>query len=127
MQPVVSSLPDTSAHVAETVAGDILSQRTTATEAWLTQQPPETVSIQLLGSSDATQLKIQLEKLAQEVAIDSVYVYRTKVNGLPFLTVLYGSYAERQQAIAALKGLPANVQKYRPHLRTIAGVLQEIN
>ena len=127
MQPVVSSLPETSAHVAETVAGDILSQRITSTEAWLTQQPPETVSIQLLGSSDATQLKIQLEKLAQEVAIDNVYVYRTKVNGLPFLTVLYGGYADRQQAIAALKGLPANVQKYRPHLRTIAGVLQEIN
>jgi MSHA biogenesis protein MshM len=97
------------------------------TEAWLTQQPPETVSIQLLGTSDAVQLKAQLEKLAREVAIDNVYVYRTKVNNLPFLTVLYGSYVDRRQAIMALKDLPLSVQKYRPQLRTIAGVLQETN
>jgi septal ring-binding cell division protein DamX len=38
---------------------------------------------------------------------------------------LYGSFANRFEATQALKNLPAEIQKNRPQLRTIAGVLQE--
>jgi septal ring-binding cell division protein DamX len=47
------------------------------------------------------------------------------VNNLPFLSVLYGSFVDRFSATQALKNLPSEIQKNRPHLRTIAGVLQE--
>lgn len=104
---------------------DILSRRLSATQAWLSTQPPSTVSIQLMGASSDAQLKNDLEILSQQIELDNIYVYRTKVNNLPFLTVLYGGYANRFDAMQALHKLPAEIQKNRPQLRTIAGVLQE--
>ncbi len=110
---------------------DILSSRLAATTAWLASQNPSTVTIQLMGASSDTQLKSDLEVLSQQVELDNIFVYRTSVakNGtssLPFLTVLYGSFANRVEAIQALKKLPLELQKNRPQLRTVAGVLQEI-
>lgn len=53
-------------------------------------------------------------------------MYRTKVNNQPFLSVLYGSFANRFEASQALKKLPEEIQKNRPQLRTIAGIQKEI-
>jgi MSHA biogenesis protein MshM len=109
---------------------DILSSRLTATSNWLTSQNPNTVTIQLMGASSDAQLRNDLQILSQQVELDNIYVYRTKitqagVNNLPFLTVLYGSFASRVEAMQALKKLPLEIQKNKPQLRTIAGVLQE--
>jgi MSHA biogenesis protein MshM len=104
---------------------DILSARLAATNTWLASQNPNTVTIQLMGASSDAQLKNDLEILSQQVELDNIYVYRTKVNNLPFLTVLYGSFASRVEAMQALKKLPLALQKNKPQLRTIAGVLQE--
>ncbi len=118
--------------IAESVAtmpnppDDILSRRLSATETWLTMQPPNTVSIQLMGASSDAQLIGQLEMLSQKIELDNLYVYRTSANNQPFFSVLYGSFADRAEATRALQKLPADLQKNRPHLRTIAGVLQEI-
>ncbi len=105
--------------------GDILTRRLNVTAAWLTSQPATTVSIQLMGATNDAQLKNDLEILSQQIELDNIYVYRTKVNNLPFLTVLYGSFANRFEATQALQKLPTEIQKNRPQLRTIAGVLQE--
>ena len=78
-----------------------------------------------MGASSDVQVKADLEKLGQQIELDNIYVYRTKVDGLPFLTVLYGSFANRFEATQALQKLPFEIQKNRPQLRTIAGVLQE--
>ena len=107
------------------VQDDILTRRLNVTSAWLTAQSPTTVSIQLMGAVNDAQVKIDIERLSQQIELDNIYVYRTKVNNLPFLTVLYGSFANRFEATQALQKLPAEIQKYRPQLRTIAGVLQE--
>lgn len=108
------------------VQEDILSRRIKATLAWLENQPASTVSIQLMGSGNDIQLKNDLERLSQQLAVDNVYVYRTRVNGLPFVNVLYGSFKDRIEAVQALKRLPASILKNKPQLRTIAGVLQEV-
>ena len=104
---------------------DILSSRLNATTSWLTSQAPSTVTIQLLGASSDAQVKNDLEVLSQQIELDNLYVYRTKVNNQPFLNVLYGSFANRFEATRALQKLPVEIQKNRPQLRTIAGVLQE--
>ncbi len=123
--PVNNALP-----INSQISPDILASRLTATQAWLASQNPNTVTIQLMGASSEAQLKSDLEVLSQQVELDNIYVYRTKVakNGtssLPFLTVLYGSFANRVEAMQALKKLPLEIQKNRPQLRTVAGVLQE--
>lgn len=107
------------------VSDDLLQRRLNITQQWLTQQPTSTVSIQLMGSGNDDQLRTQLESLASKVEIDNIYVYRTQVNNNPFLTVLYGSYENRQEAIVAMKALPESLRSYKPHLRTVGGILQE--
>ena len=116
-----TAMPDTVPAPQE----DILTRRLNATSAWLASQSPSTVSIQLMGASSDAQLKNDLELLGQQMELDNIYVYRTKVNNQPFLTVLYGSFSNRVEATQALQKLPAELQKNRPQLRTIAGVLQE--
>ena len=106
---------------------DILTRRLNATITWLSNQPPTTVSIQLMGASSDEQLKNDLEKLSSQLELDNIYVYRTKVNNLPFLSVLYGSFTNRFEATQALEKLPVEIKKNRPQLRTIAGVLKETN
>lgn len=104
---------------------DILSRRINATETWLTKEPASTVSIQLMGGREGSQLRSDLEVLSQKVEVDNIYVYRTQVDGSPFLNVLYGSFKNRTNAMEALRNLPAELRKNKPQLRTIAGVLQE--
>jgi MSHA biogenesis protein MshM len=128
--PVVVATPAPPAQTAPAPSAppmqdDILTRRLNATTVWLASQPPTTVSIQLMGASGDLQLKTDLEALSQQIELDNIYVYRTKVNNLPFLTVLYGSFANRFEATQALQKLPVEIQKNHPQLRTIAGVLQE--
>ncbi len=104
---------------------DILEHRLNVTQQWLNQQPASTVSIQLMGSANDNQMRAQLESLASTVEIDNIYIYRTYVNKTPFLSVLYGSYQDRQEAVEAMRKLPESLRSYRPQLRTIGGILQE--
>ena len=117
-----NSMPTSATAIAKE---DTLTRRLSATTLWLNAQPLTTVSIQLLGAAGDVQVKTDIERLSQQIELDNIYVYRTKVNGLPFLTVLYGSFANRFEATQALQKLPAEIQKNHPQLRTIAGVLQE--
>ncbi len=115
---------------AASAPDNILTRRLNITSNWLASQPPATVSIQLMGASSDAQLIADLTRLSQQIELDNIYVYRTTVSSdgthaQPFLTVLYGSFANRFEATQALKKLPAEIQKNRPQLRTIAGVLQE--
>ncbi len=107
------------------VNDDILSRRIAATNSWLTNQPPSTVSIQLMGVPEGPELVDDLEMLSQKIELDEIYVYRTQVNGQPYLSVLYGSFDNRASALAALKGLPEEIRRNKPQLRTVSGVLQE--
>ena len=122
-----SSPANTAPNNKAQVNPDILTARLTATTTWLASQAASTVTIQLMGANSDAQLQNNLPLLSQQVELDNIYVYRTTVNNLPFLTVLYGSFTNRVEAIEALKKLPAELQKNKPQLRTIAGVLKEIN
>ena len=118
-KPLVHSNPTINA------PNDIIQQRLAVTKTWLTTQPTSTATIQILGAENETQLKDQLESLSKIVATDDLYVYRTFVNEQPYLAVVYGHFTTINDAAQALRKLPADVQKYHPHLRTIAGILRE--
>jgi MSHA biogenesis protein MshM len=118
IEPVNNSLE-------EVASDDILTRRIDATNKWLTSQAPSTVSIQLMGVPEGPELKNDLEVLSQKIELDEIYVYRTQVNGQPYLSVLYGSFDNRAGALAALKELPEEIRRNKPQLRTVSGVLQE--
>jgi MSHA biogenesis protein MshM len=111
---------------AAELANDLLLQRLNVTQRWLRQQPSSTISIQLMSGANADLLRTQLESLASKVDVDRIYVYPTQVGGGSFLTVLYGAYETRHEALIAMKALPEFLRHYKPHLRTVGGVVQEI-
>jgi MSHA biogenesis protein MshM len=122
----LQATPQADAEEPSTVdAGDILQQRLDATERWLVRQGDSTFSIQLMGAGNENGLRKQLKHLATQVAYDDIYVYRTEVAGKPYISVLYGSYADRKAAVEALQGLPKELLSYGPQLRTVGGINQE--
>lgn len=110
---------------ATTESGDILEQRLIITKKWLSRQPASTVSIQLMGGGSDQQIKQQLEALVQQVELDNLYVFRTQVAGKPFISILYGSFISRDEAVRAMQKLPGTLRSYRPQLRTVGGILEE--
>ena len=124
--PASAAMPVSASQVSGD-GGSLLQTRLDATQAWLQQQPESTVSIQLLGSADDQQLSNHLATLGRQLDIQSIYPFRTQVAGQPFITVLYGSYATRQEAMQAVRQLPKSIKSYNPHLRTIGGILKETN
>ena len=122
LQPVAEVASDP---LEEKASDDLLRRRIAATNNWLTNQAPSTVSIQLMGVPEGPELKNDLELLSQKIELDEIYVYRTQVSGQPYLSVLYGSFDNRADALAALKELPEEIRRNKPQLRTVSGVLQE--
>ncbi|MBC7780760.1 MAG: SPOR domain-containing protein, partial [Proteobacteria bacterium] len=104
----------------------LLDTRLRATRDWLGRAPPETVSIQIMGSRSEDQLDRQLRALARQLESEQLFVFRTRAGERPSMTVLYGTFATRDEARAALASLPPPIRNFSPHLRTVQGVRAEI-
>ncbi|MCX7626870.1 MAG: AAA family ATPase [Methylophilaceae bacterium] len=130
-EPIAPATPLASPSVSEPTQAlenttDILKRRLDITRIWLTQQPPDTVTIQLMSADKLEKMHAQLERLAKIVGLENLYVYRTAVNGTPYMCILYGSYPDRATALQALDDLPQNLKMHRPRLRTVGGIREEI-
>jgi septal ring-binding cell division protein DamX len=94
--------------------------------AWVQQQAPARYTLQIaLADPDPRKLERQLRKFDDEVGLDQLHVYPTRVAGEPRLGVLYAAYASRGEALAMKQQL-AQEWGYQPQLRTISGVREEI-
>jgi MSHA biogenesis protein MshM len=105
---------------------DLLEQRLLATERWLEEADGGTFSIQLLGSNDPALLRNYFETLGEYIEIEKVFVYRTRANQQPSMTVLYGAFSSRAEAVKSLEALPDELKANRPYIRTVQGVRSEI-
>lgn len=106
--------------------GDIVQSRLAATREWLAASPQTAHTIQILGSSSDTQLKIQLKSLSKLLEPGNIYVFRTVAHGKSSTTVVYGAYPDRQAALQALAKLPPAVAANKPVLRTVSGIRAEL-
>ena len=106
---------------------DVLARRIEATREWLKTERAQTLSIQLLGSENTQQLRDHLSTIAKYIEVNSIFVYRTIAKQKPFLTVLYGSFDSREAAQTALDRLPPHLRAFRPYLRTVQGVREEMS
>jgi type II secretory pathway predicted ATPase ExeA len=107
-------------------AKDLLEQRLLATERWLAEEQGDVFSIQLLGSNDTQMLRSYLETLSNHIEKDKIFVYRTVANQAPSMTVLYGAFPARAEAMKSLEALPAALKANRPYIRTVQGVRAEL-
>jgi type II secretory pathway predicted ATPase ExeA/septal ring-binding cell division protein DamX len=105
---------------------DLLEQRLLATERWLDEAEGGTYSIQLLGSNDPALLRHYFETLSKYIEIEKVFVYRTLANQQPSLTVMFGAFDRRADAVKSLEALPDELKINRPYIRTVQGIRSEI-
>jgi MSHA biogenesis protein MshM len=105
---------------------DLLEQRLLATDLWLERENGAFYSIQLLGSDDPQLLREYFKTIAKYLDIEKVYVYRTTANQHPSLTVLYGTFATRDEVTRTLQSLPEELKFNRPYYRTLQGIRSEI-
>ena len=88
---------------------------------WYAAQAASRYTLQILGA--------RAESSAQTFVREHGAQYRyfkKQHQGRPLFVVTYGSFATRQEAQAALQGLPASVQAGKPWPRTFASIRQEL-
>ena len=107
--------------------GDMLEARLQSTRAWIEATPPQTLTIQLLGAENPQQLREHLSTIAKSIEITNIFVYRTIARQKPFLSVLYGSFSTREAAQNALDRLPTHLKAFKPYLRTVQGIREEMS
>ncbi len=89
--------------------------------SWYAGQAPGNYVVQILGTSSEAAAQNFVKEQGGE------YRYFKKVlNGKPLYVITYGSFANRDAAVSAIKALPAKVQAGKPWPRTVASVQQEL-
>ena len=97
-----------------------------ASPAWLAAQQPGHFTLQLaVAEADPARLHALLLKLDDEVGLDQVHVFPTRVGGEARSGVLYAVFATREAALAAKNQLAAE-WGYQARLRKIAGLHAEM-
>ena len=106
----------------------LLAQRQRATEDWLQQAPDSTHTLQLLtaDAARAAEVNLWLTRLPAGIRVEQIYVYSSVIRGLPRFSVLYGSFADRAGATAALGTLPKQMREGKPLIRTTAGIRADL-
>ncbi|MDP3087565.1 MAG: AAA family ATPase [Methylotenera sp.] len=114
----------------------LVDKRMELTRSWLFSEQPNTITLQIKSlpteaksNSDKfndKHLKVELDKISQQLEVDNIYIYRKKQNGEVYAVILYGNFPERGDALAALKNLPEPIKNNRPYLRTLAGINRDI-
>lgn len=95
-------------------------------KAWMQQQAPSRFTLQIaLADPDPRKFERQLKKIDEEVGLDQVHVYPTRVGGVARFGILYSAYGARAEALAMRQQLISE-WAYQPQLRTISGVREEI-
>lgn len=137
ISPPAVAQPETVVDAKQT----LVDQRLDVTQKLLSTASLETVTLQIksvpsgLAVSQSAvadpflqdaSLKNELEKLSQQLEMDNIYLYRTRQNGETYTVILYGAFAQRADALSALRDLPAMIKSNRPYLRTFAGVKKDI-
>lgn len=104
-----------------------LNARFAATADWLQRAAPDIIAVQIQSLADDSALKAELDRLSRLIAIERIYLYHKKQDGLIYSIILYGEFAQRQAALAAVDNLPSQIKKHQPYLRTVASIKNDIN
>ncbi len=92
-------------------------------EQFLLNQPMKNYVIQLVGLSSQK----DIEKFAKQLQpLQSVYIYRSLLNGKPWFILVTGNYADAGTARAAKENLQASMKAMQPFIKSIAAVQKQI-
>jgi len=86
----------------------LLEKRINASQAMLALSPPGSASIQLYYTNDVRPARLEkfLKQAEEDGILQNIFVLPIKINGKQGLRVLYGSYANSNEARASVAQLP---------------------
>ncbi|MDW2775556.1 SPOR domain-containing protein [Pseudomonas sp. YQ_6] len=88
---------------------------------WYAGQKPGNYVVQILGTSSEASAQAYVKAQGGDYRY-----FKKNLQGKPLYVVTYGSFANRDAAVAAIKNLPAKVQAGKPWPRTVGSVQQEL-
>ncbi len=88
---------------------------------WYAGQAPTHYVVQILGTSSEAAAQSYVKEQGGEYRY-----FKKTLQGKPLYVVTYGSFADRNAALAAIKVLPAKVQAGKPWPRTVGSIQQEL-
>ncbi|MEK6750377.1 MAG: AAA family ATPase [Pseudomonadota bacterium] len=93
-------------------------------KAWVLHQPPEHYTLQLASEPAEEQIRALLKKFSLDG--ESAVVSLRVANGKTQYALLWGSFADRTQAISARNALPKQLRRRQPWMRTFADVHRQL-
>lgn len=104
-----------------------LQQRIAASQIWLRTAASDqyTIQLTLIDAASAAYLERFLTTAGSEVGIDQLYLYPTRIGGVPSFGIVYSSFDSREDAKVKLTEL-ARKWSYSMQLRTVGGLRAEI-
>lgn len=109
-------------------SGDWLETRMDADASRLAALPASRYSIQLMTahSGEKTAIESFLRIASRELSPDRIMIYPAGTKDNPRLSVLYGNFVERADAIDEMQRLSAKLTKFRPYVRSMSAVRDDI-
>jgi DamX protein len=92
-----------------------------AGSGWYAGQAPTHYVVQILGTSSETTAQSYVKEQGAEYRY-----FKKTLQGKPLYVVTYGSFADRNAALTAIKALPEKVQAGKPWPRTVGSIQQEL-
>jgi len=93
------------------------------TQWWLSQNPNR-YTLQLLGTHNINAVK---DFIRDQGSIDAFGYFKSKHNDKDWFVVVYGTYRNRSEAIAAAETLPSDIRALNPWARSARGIQDDIN
>ncbi len=109
-------------------SGDWLDARMDADAARLAALPANRYSIQLMTAHSAEKSAIEgfLRNASRELSPDRIMIYPAGTKDNPRVSVLFGNFVERADAIEEMQRLSSKLTKFRPYVRSVSAVREDI-
>jgi septal ring-binding cell division protein DamX len=106
---------------------DIIANRVDAMNRLLKSDTARPFSIQLLTTGNEEQLRNHLKAIAKFVEVNDIYMYRSVAQGRPAVSVLWGTFDDRQAAQDQIVDLPRPLRANRPYVRSMDEIRAELD
>lgn len=84
------------------------------------------VQLMMTDARDQAYLEYYLRDAARTLNEDDLFLYPSGSAESPKVGVLYGSFRTRREANDALNALPSGLRQFRPYVRTVEGVRNDM-
>ncbi|MFK7159496.1 AAA family ATPase [Marinospirillum sp. MEB164] len=91
-------------------------------EAWLMERNPNHFALQMMGSLEEASVR----QFIQQANQSGLVYFEGRYQGNPWFVVVYGDYANRDAAVAAIPNLPEALRNQRPWARSFASIQNDL-